>query len=88
MWQGTRNVHRNGQRPPAFEGYQSLVFSLGLLRPSSSSPYTSTKCLGASRADLQSKRKEENPQKCSGLLLAWGRQSGVGPGVRREQLLT
>lgn len=41
---------------------------------------------GASRADLQSKRKETS-QKCSGLLLAWGRQGRVGPGVRREQLL-
>ena len=46
MWQGTQNVHRNGQEGPVFEGYQSLVLSLGLLRPSSSSPHTSTKCMG------------------------------------------
>ena len=46
MWQGTQNVHRNGQETPVSEGDQFLVLSLGLLRPSSSSPHTSTTCRG------------------------------------------
>ena len=38
-------MHRNGQESPVFEGYQSLVLSLGLLRPSSSSLHTSPHCM-------------------------------------------